>query len=252
MQLVIDLGNTNLKAGIFSDSVLKRKNNFAELARPVLLFPQVDPETLQEILNKNPEIDSCILSSVIEYPRSVDTFLSKRLKYIRFSSRTPVPVKNHYQSPHTLGNDRIASAVAAHTLFPNSAALVITMGTCITYDLVTRNGEYKGGGISPGMQMRFSSLHTFTSQLPLIEYTPGLQIPVPGTDTRGSMISGVIHGIIAEIEGISALYKKVYPSIQVILSGGDMNYFANRLKINIFVHPNLVIYGLQKILEFNV
>ena len=160
-----------------------------------------------------------------------------------------MPIHNLYHSPGTLGKDRLAAAVAGATVYPRQHVLVINTGTAITYDIVTSGRDYLGGAISPGMQMRFRALHTFTKQVPLLTYT---EIDfLTGTDTNKSVLSGVINGIIAEMEGMIAFYRKEYPGIRIILSGGDLNYFVNRLKINIFALPNIVIYGLQQILAFN-
>jgi type III pantothenate kinase len=145
--------------------------------------------------------------------------------------------------------DRLASAVAAFHRFPVHPVLILNAGTAVTYDIVTKIGEYLGGSISPGMQMRFRALHTFTKQLPLLTYT-GIDF-LTGNDTDTSVLSGVINGMAAEMEGMIARYQKEYPGIKVVLSGGDLNYFVNRLKISIFAVPNIVIYGLQQILAFN-
>jgi len=128
--------------------------------------------------------------------------------------------------------------------------LVVCAGTALTCDFINHKGEYLGGSISPGMQMRFNALHTFTDKLPLLTYEePAALI---GFDTRMSILSGVINGIIAEIEGIAHGYQAEYPGLKIILSGGDLNYFVKWLKISIFALPNIVIHGLQQILTFNV
>jgi type III pantothenate kinase len=139
--------------------------------------------------------------------------------------------------------------VGGFNQFKGSPVLIINAGTAITYDIVTGEGEYIGGAISPGMLMRFRALHNFTRELPLLSYTD-IDFKA-GKDTSGSILSGVINGMAAEMEGMITGYRELYPGIKVILSGGDLNYFVNRLKISIFALPNIVIYGLHQILCFN-
>ena len=212
-------------------------------------YTEISLQTVQEFTRRNPSIEACILSSVIPFPASMSAWLRKRFRYLEFDYRTELPIHNHYHSPETLGKDRLAAAVAGVAVYPGQNVLVINAGTAITYDLVTSGGDYLGGAISPGMNMRFRALHTFTQQLPLLTYT---EIDfLTGNNTEQSILSGVINGMAAEMEGMIACYQKEHPGIKVILSGGDLNYFVNRLKISIFALPNIVIYGLQQILAFN-
>ncbi|MEI6900275.1 MAG: type III pantothenate kinase, partial [Bacteroidota bacterium] len=176
--------------------------------------------------------------------------LQEKFHFIELDEKTPIPLKNRYQTPATLGKDRLAAAVGGHSLFPGHDVLVINAGTCVTYDVVTREGEYLGGAISPGMVMRFRALHTFTGKLPLLDFTE--EPDFPGNTTEKSIISGVINGMIAEMEAIATGLGVKYPDLQVILSGGDLNYFDKRLKISIFALPNIVVYGLYQILKLNV
>ena len=134
--------------------------------------------------------------------------------------------------------------------FPGKPVLVITAGTAITYDFINPSGEYLGGAISPGMQPRFKALHTFTGKLPLVEYKESIQ--VIGNDTENSILSGVINGIVGEMETFAVRLNAEYPELNIILSGGDLNYFVKRLKINIFAVSNIVLTGLHQILLFNV
>jgi type III pantothenate kinase len=128
--------------------------------------------------------------------------------------------------------------------------LVINLGTCITYDFIDDTGTYFGGAIAPGLHMRFKALNTFTGKLPLIDHRD-IDFLI-GQTTEESILSGVINGMTAEIEGIAEKYLEKWPGLRIILSGGDLNNFVNRLKISTFAHPNIVITGLQKILDFNV
>jgi type III pantothenate kinase len=239
MQLILDLGNTNQKVALFDAGNLV----WVETHR------RISNTFIRKIAGQNKGIDSCILSTVVKIPATLKSYLERRFSFILLDEFTPVPIHNHYKTPETHGKDRLAAAVAGFNQFPGQPVLIINAGTAITYDVVTAGGEYIGGSISPGLQMRFRALHTFTKQLPLLTYK---EIDfLTGDDTEKSVLSGVINGMTAEIEGMISTYKKVYPEINIILSGGDFNYFVNRLKNSIFALPNIVIYGLQQILAFN-
>lgn len=239
MELILDLGNTNQKIALFDEGNLVWIETYKRLSHAFI----------RKIAGQNKGIDSCILSSVVKIPAALKSYLEKQFRFILLDEFTPVPILNRYITPETLGKDRLASAVAGNSRFHGQHVLIINAGTALTYDVVTDKGEYIGGSISPGMQMRFRALHTFTKQLPLLTYQ---EIDfLTGNDTEKSVLSGVINGMTVEIEGMIADYQKVYSGINVILSGGDLNYFVNRLKISIFALPNIVIYGLQQILAFN-
>ena len=239
MDLILDLGNTNQKIALFDAGNLLW----------VQANERIRLSLVRKIVKQNAGINSCILSSVVKVPATLQSFLEKHFRFILLDEHTPLPILNHYRTLETLGKDRLAAAVAGFNQFPGYPVLIINAGTAITYDVVTKKGEYLGGSISPGMNMRFRALHTFTKQLPLLTYT---EIDfLTGNDTDMSVLSGVINGMASEMEGMIACYQKEYPGIKVILSGGDLNYFVNRLKISIFALPNIVIYGLQQILAFN-
>jgi type III pantothenate kinase len=176
--------------------------------------------------------------------------LKKHFNTVFFGHNTTVPIINNYGSPETLGKDRLAGVIGAKHWMPNSNILVIDAGTAITYDLVTANGEFLGGGISPGIAMRYKALHTFTGRLPLLDYYGDAELI--GTDTASSIHSGVLNGAVAEMEGIIKGYQPLYPGLKIILTGGDHNYFDKRLKIKTFAALNLVLEGLNLILNFNI
>lgn len=240
MELVLDFGNTASKIALFDEGKL-------------VVFQThtgISGEIICSFLKDHPGIDNCILSSVIHHHESVEDRLNVVRHFIYLDHKTPVPIKNAYLTPESLGMDRLAAAVAGAAEFPEQPVLIINAGTGITYDFVDGSGTYHGGGISPGMQMRFNALHTFTEKLPLVEYKERFEFP--GTSTRDSILSGVIGGITGEMELFASQLNSKYPDLKIILSGGDMNYFANRLKFNIFAIQNIVIKGLHKILLFNV
>ncbi len=248
MYLIFDLGNTNKKIAVLPPGELTAEE-FSRMQDEIISSPEISLQSVREFTSRYPSIGACIVSSVIPFPASVSGWLRKRFRYLEFDHLTPLPIHNLYHSPETLGKDRLAAAVAGASIYPRKPVLVVNAGTAITYDLVTADGKYMGGGISMGMNMRFRALHTFTKQLPLLTWSE-IDFLV-GDDTDRSVLSGVINGMAAEMEGMIARYREEYPGIRVIMSGGDLNYFVNRLKISIFALPNIVIYGLQQILAFN-
>ena len=241
MIITIDFGNTLHKVGIFDGDELVRLKQYDRL----------NLSKLKDLLAEYPQVRDGIASSVVHYPSGIKKFLQQNLHFfIELTYLTPLPLINNYTTPKTLGRDRIASAVAASRLFPGVPSLVVNAGTCITYDLVTDRNAYQGGAISPGLQMRLSAMHTFTRKLPLLELQdPGNLI---GSDTRESMIAGAVHGAVAEVIGMIGEYRKSYSNLQVILSGGDMEFLDKLLKIRIFALPNIVMVGLKYILEHNL
>lgn len=247
MYLVIDFGNTNKKMAVLPEGKLPPKA-FVFLQDQIVSLPEISKRQVEE-MTANQKISGCILSSVAGVPASFTNWLAKKFPTIILNETTPIPIVNLYKTPETLGKDRLAAAVAGAAIYPRRPVLVVGAGTALTYDLVSERREYRGGSISPGMEMRFRALHTFTSRLPLLSWS---EIDFrAGTDTNSSILSGVINGMAAEMEGMIRLYRRENPGLKVILSGGDLNYFVNRLKISIFALPNIVIYGLQQILAFN-
>ena len=172
--------------------------------------------------------------------------------FIELNHSTPVPFINSYTTPDTLGKDRIAIASAATKKYPGENVLIIDTGTSITYDFVTSNKEYLGGSISPGLNMRFKALHNFTHRLPLINLPdPDTEINLVGDSTESSILTGVVNGLIAEVENIIVQYNTKFSPLILVISGGDYKYFEKLVKSNIFAAPNIVVYGLKCILDFN-
>jgi type III pantothenate kinase len=170
-------------------------------------------------------------------------------KKIELKSNTPLPLKIQYATPLTLGVDRIADACGAFQLFPNQNNLIIDLGTCINYEFMDSDNNYWGGAISPGVNMRFKSMNTFTAQLPLVE---AIGYPeLIGNSTISCLQSGVMNGILEEMKGIISRLKSKYPELRVILTGGDYRFFENQLKDSIFAAPELVLVGLNRILIHN-
>jgi len=238
VSICFDFGNTRLKAAIF-----KRK----ELVE-VVYFEKGDVPEISTLLDKW-KPSKTILSSVIHHDKNIESLLSERSKFHLLGSSTKINFTTPVGKPETIGADRLALVAAAVDLFPNQHNLAIALGTCITYNFVNIHHEFLGGAISPGMQMRFKAMHEQTALLPLIK--PSNEFPLVGYDTKTNLLSGVILGIAAEIDGIIAAYAEKYANFNVLLTGGDICYFAPHLKKRIFADQNLIFKGLYAICEKN-
>ena len=214
-------------------------------------FEFLTMEALKDLLRVHPGTTKVILSSVASVDTSLYAYLLTSFDYFfELTHQTLLPIQNNYMTPETLGLDRLAAAIGAKELFPDLDLLVIDAGTAMTLDLIERNGSFSGGNISPGMRIRFRSLHEFTKKLPLIEEAD--KYPSVGQTTEEAIRAGVINGMIFEIDGTIELLKKKYPQIQPVLTGGDALFFERRLKSHIFVKFEITLIGLNRILEYNV
>ncbi|MBN8694977.1 MAG: type III pantothenate kinase [Bacteroidetes bacterium] len=239
MQLVIDIGNTRLKAAVFEKKELIKH----------FVFDSTE-DLFKSNLFKTYSPQKTIVCSVVNDIEPFLTQLKDKAEVILFTSQTPVPLKNNYQSANTLGSDRMAAAVGGNSLMPDNDILVIDAGTCIKYNFVNSKNEYLGGGISPGLKMRFEALHTFTARLPLLEPDMDYSALV-GRNTQESILSGAELGALAEVEGFIGQYLLKYPNLKVFITGGDMNFFEKRLKNTIFADQHLILKGLNAILNYN-
>lgn len=237
MNLAIDVGNTFIKAGIFEKGKLTSFHSALSEGELRTFSSEIKPEFI-------------IVSSVGKNPDTVIALFPSVKKAFYLNPSTKLPLKNLYKTPQTLGMDRIAAAAGAAALFPDADKLVIDAGTCITYDFTDQFGQYHGGGISPGIDIRFKSLNTFTKKLPLVDRKGDVNLI--GSDTEESILSGVQNGVIAEVSGIIAQYREKYPGLKVIICGGDASFFESKIKETIFTVPELVLVGLNRILEYNV
>lgn len=240
MHLTVDMGNTRVKYAVFDRGVLLHEG----------CVEQLDDRTLSEILSQYPNVSRSIVASTRGRCEAVTDLLMRRVGHcLRLSSQLPVPIRNAYATPESLGEDRLAAAVGAATLYPGRNLLIVDFGTAITIDLVTADGIFRGGNISPGMEMRFRALSDYTAALPLCgaveEYT------LIGRSTTEAIEQGVIHGIAFEIEGYIARLQEKMGALSIIFTGGDAKFFAKRIKNTIFAHCDLVFLGLNRILEYN-
>ena len=239
MNLIIDIGNTSAKLAVFSPEGMKEMVRCSNQSLDVLA-------TLCDRFS----IQRCLVSTVI----TLNDRIRKQLEGLpfpvkMFTHEMPIPIENQYETPHTLGVDRLAAVVEAHSAQPGHPKLVIDAGTCITIDFIDEQGRYKGGNISPGIDMRLDALHTYTSKLPKIGREG--EIPPLGKNTETAIRSGVIRGIEHEINGYIQQFQKIYPSLLVFLTGRIEISFETKLKSVIFADSFLVLKGLNRILEYN-
>lgn len=239
INLVVDIGNTQVKAAVFELHKLIEHFVFEE---------EQFSKKIQQILQDR-EINQCILSSVRENNTKIVDQLSKIQRFIQLNSTTPVPFQNLYSTPKTLGIDRIALVAGAIGEFPNQNVLVIDAGTCITYDFLNSKSEYLGGAISPGITIRYRSLHDYTSKLPQLAINEGFNLI--GNSTSEAIHSGIINGVVQEIEGVINQYQAKYQDLTVVLTGGDTKFLSKQLKNSIFANQNFLLHGLNQILTFN-
>lgn len=236
--ICFDFGNTRLKAAIFHGDQLTE----------LRVLENGEPSTIQAILDEvKPEYT--LLSSVIHHDPSIEQSLKEQSKFHLLGPKSLLNFTTPVGKPETIGADRLGLVAASVSLFPLQHNLVISLGTCITYNFVNKSHEFLGGSISPGMQMRFKAMHEQTALLPLISASN--EFTLLGYDTKTNLLSGVILGIAAEIDGIIDAYEQKYRNFNVLLTGGDICYFVPHLKKRIFADPNLIYKGLYAICEKN-
>jgi len=240
MNLIIDVGNTQVKLAVFENG---------ELVFDTICEKDVVLVELQKI-KKHYLIEASIISTVALFSKEALLKIKKIYPHlVLLSHDTTVPFKNLYATPKTLGVDRIAIAAAAVSKYPNKNVLVIDAGTCITYDFINENGSYIGGAITAGVKMRYKSLNEFTDKLPLLD--PTYPKSIIGKSTEESIHSGIVNGVLAEISSIINQYKEQNRKLTVVLTGGDTNFLAKRLKNSIFANPIFLLEGLNTILIYN-
>ena len=236
--LCFDFGNTRLKVAVFNG------NEFRE----DIILADDQPATIINLLNKYlPQ--KTILSSVILHHPEIESILAKRSEFHKLSIHTKLGFTTPVGKPDTIGADRLALVAAAVHFFPDFNNLVIGLGSCITYNFVNQYHQFLGGGISPGMDMRFKSMHDYTAKLPLVQ--ADWNYPLIGYDTKTNLQSGVIMGMVCEIDGIIEKYNNKYGNFNVVLTGGNSAYFASQLKNRIFADPNFLFKGLYALSELN-
>lgn len=232
--LCLDFGNTRLKAAVFRD----------DKPETILTIEKEDKATFEKILSDY-QPDYSILSSVINHQQETETLLNHHTRFHRLHHSSILPFYTPVSKPETIGADRLALCAAATHLFPNSNNLIIGLGSCITYNFLNKNRQFLGGAISPGLEMRFKSMHHYTALLPLVKMD--WNFPLIGYDTKTNVLSGVAWGMAKEIDGIIEAYEEKFEGLNILLTGGDTLHFAPLLKKRIFADPHLMFKGLYAI-----
>jgi type III pantothenate kinase len=238
MNLIIDIGNSSTKMAIFDRNekitVFKSKEFSCEkMEKKLAPF----------------KISKAIISSVRNTPEYIFDLLTVNIPHVHIlSHKSKLPFGIDYETPETLGTDRIAAVAGAYNAFPGSDILVIDAGTAITFEYLSAN-VYRGGNISPGLQMRFRALNKFTGKLPLVSQ-PG-EYSFPGRNTTDAITAGVIMGVTYEINEYIRTFEKKHTNFKIILTGGDSGYLKNKINYQITYMPDIVIDGLNFILEYN-
>jgi type III pantothenate kinase len=234
--LVIDIGNSRIKSALFEGNELIGDQSFIDLDSALSFW-------------RTMEFGPCLVSSVKFSAEELAEKISFPFHFLSYS--TGLPILNGYATPKTLGLDRIAAAVGAWDLAGKKPVLAIDMGSCITFEFVDEHSIYRGGAISPGLQLRAKAMNSFTARLPLVELNKKPE-NLTGDSTTTCMQAGIWYGVEFELTGQIAAYRLKIPEIKVYICGGDSVSFESLAKDHIFVVPNLVLHGLNSILNHNV
>jgi type III pantothenate kinase len=241
MILTIDVGNTRIKGAVFENDTFLEQ---------FLFEPNELQNAIENILIQYPKTSDLVVASVGNLGN--DAFLNFGTKVIVHfvSHKDAFPFLNAYATPHTLGIDRMVLATGATLRYPNQNRLIIDAGTCVTYDFVSQDDVYLGGAISPGLRLRYESLHNYTAKLPLLESEcPDYFI---GNSTANSIHSGVVNGLAHEIDGFIEEYRTRYSNFIIILTGGDAEFLAKRLKNTIFANSNFLLESLNQTFQYKI
>ena len=239
--LIVDAGNTSIKMFLFDKG---------EIAHSLKCCAVEDLlSTLESAVPVN-SIGKCIVSSVSVEQENIAAVFYPFFRVRLFDSKLRFPINIRYGTPGTLGSDRVAAVVGAYVRYPKRNILVIDSGTAITYDILTAEGEYLGGNISPGLNTRFRALHNFTGKLPLLQVDDSME-GLFGTNTNEAIGLGVQNGILYEVEATVREFSRRFDDLLVVFTGGDSFFFEKRINFSNFAEPYLVAFGLNEILEFN-
>jgi type III pantothenate kinase len=239
MLLAIDVGNTRIKYAVFERNTVLESAFFLKGE----LMPGIG-----KILQTHIEITDIVVASVGNVGEEAFQAFGKSVHFI--THRDPFPFVNLYATPTTLGIDRMVLSAGAVFRFPDQNRLVIDAGTCVTYDFVDSDNQYLGGAISPGIRLRYEALHNYTARLPLLDKTAPQDLT--GNSTAESIHSGVVNGLANEIDGFIDNYRERYPNFIIILTGGDADFLAKRLKNTIFAHSNFLLESLNQTFQYTI
>jgi len=244
MNLIIDIGNTKIKTAVFD------KNNKLQHIQTVLVENFFD--VINFVLKEFP-VQYAMISQVGKPVKGVKNFFrQKNIPLYFVQARMKLPFEIAYQSPETIGADRLGLVAGAWSKTPGKNLLIIDAGTCITYDFIDKNAVYHGGAISPGIYLRYKSLNDYTANLPLLKIPEKHPVELTGKNTESSIQSGVIQGVVNEIEGFIVKYNLKYPDFTVYLTGGDQKVLDRYIKNKIFVSSKfLLLEGINYLLNLN-
>ena len=238
MNLCIDIGNSRAKMALFNsnDTLIASANNINPSIRKVKKF------------HKDHGIRRAIISSTRTFDQEFVNNVTEHFPVIILDAETPVPISSRYETPSTLGKDRLAAVVGAHSIYGTQACLIVDIGTCITYDIINK-GQYMGGNIAPGIHLRIAAMHRYTDKLPLVDHR--INDDMIGTSTVKALQNGAFYGTKGEIESFIRQFTRQFGKLNVIFTGGDAQLFADKIESKIFVRPYLVQEGLNEILKYN-
>ncbi|MBO7145815.1 MAG: type III pantothenate kinase [Salinivirgaceae bacterium] len=233
--LIIDEGNSRCKAYVFENNAIVERETGSEISKE-LLTSLVSKHNVSKIISTSTR------RAEFELPAELP-----HTSHVRFNAQTKLPITIDYKTPETLGRDRIAAAVGARSLLPETNVLIIDMGTAITIDFIDNQGVYHGGIISPGATMRARAMNQFTGCLPLVELPANAELT--GKSTEEALQFGILNGIRFEIDGYISRYMHLYEGLQVIVTGGDAELIDHK-RVSIIFEPDLVSIGLNGILSY--
>jgi type III pantothenate kinase len=241
MILAIDIGNTRIKGAVFED---------ANILETFVFLKTELQKNIQNILETRKNITHLVVASVSDVEKQAFSAFENAVNIHFLSNNDSFPFVNCYETPKTLGIDRLVLAAGATLQFPGQNRLVIDAGTCVTYDFIDENNNYLGGAISPGLKLRYEALHHFTAKLPLLS----LESPqhLIGNSTTESIHSGVVNGLVFEIDGVINQYKAQFSNFIIILTGGDTEFLAKRLKNTIFANSNFLLESLNQTFQYKI
>jgi len=241
MILAIDIGNTRIKGAVFEG---------ANLLESFVFLKEELQKKIQNILNKNKKIDNLVVASVSDIEKQSFLCFENVINVHFISNVNPFPYVNCYATPQTLGIDRLVLATGATLKFPLQNRLVIDAGTCVTFDFIDEKDNYLGGAIAPGLRLRYEALHNYTAKLPLLSIENPKDLI--GKSTSESIHSGVVNGLVYEIDGFIDEYKALYSNFIIILTGGDSEFLAKRLKNTIFANSNFLLESLNQTFQYKI
>lgn len=240
MKLVLDIGNTFGKLVVYrqEDEVFRAQFEHKDMYT-----------TLIGLFFDFPGIKQAILCSVVVVDSKIRLFLKEKTILLEVNNEMKLPFENKYETPETLGANRIGLVAAAAFKYPGKNCLVVDAGSCVTYDFISSDGIYRGGAISPGLKMRFKAMHDYTNKLPFV--TLNEAFIALGTNTQNSILAGAVNGLVFEIEGWQSSFGSTHKDLTLILTGGDAQFLSKRLKNTIFAHSNFLVQGLCQLLDYN-